>query len=340
MPEQRPRAVVVGAGIGGVSCALELQRAGVAVTVRDRARHPGGRMAVRLAQLPSGPHTVDVGASYFTVRDEAFAAVADGWRRAGLAREWTDTFHLAGGDGLRGTTTGPQRWAASNGLRSLVARLAERLPVELDRPVSAVRPAGRAVSVDGERVDAAVLAMPDPQAARVLPEELSAELGLGGRRDWAPVLAVWTGWQKRWWPDLDGAFVEDSAVLTWVCDDGRRRGDGAPVLVAHTTPIVAAGNLDRPEDVLPAVLAELPVVLGTARPDPPHLLDVHRWSFAKPLHQHAEAFGLHPAMIGVCGDGWGPQARVEQAFGSGRALGRELARRLLVTERHNTGYVE
>jgi renalase len=325
---QAPRVVVVGAGISGVACARALHAAGVAVRVRERASHPGGRMAVRTAELAAGPHAVDVGASYFTVRDDRFAQVAERWREKGLAREWTDTFHLATPTGLSGTTTGPRRWSAARGLRSLVVDLADGLDVHAGRPVARVQPGSAHPMVDGEPAAAVVLAMPDPQAANLLPETVAADLGLTGRREWAPALCVWAGWPQRWWPELDGAFVDDSPVLRWVCDDGRRRGDGTPVLVAHTTAIVAAGHLGRPEAALPAVLAELPAVLGTDPAPEPELARVERWAQASPLHLHEALFGLHPAMIGVCGDGWGPQSRVEQAWLSGHLLGEDLARRL------------
>ena len=61
--------VVVGGGIAGVACAVELATAGVAVRVVDRARTVGGRMASkRIDGLP-----VDLGAAYFTARDPEFA---------------------------------------------------------------------------------------------------------------------------------------------------------------------------------------------------------------------------------------------------------------------------
>src|ERR671916_605043 len=200
--------------------------------------------------------TVDIGASYLTAEQGSpFAAVVHGWVDRGLARPWTDTFAVAGPEGLRSTTTGPVRYAAPGGLRSLVADLASGLDVESGRTVAAVGPGPR---VDDEDVPAAVLAMPDPQARRLLDPATAGRLL--DDRPWEPSLAVVLGWSERRWPaDLHGAFVHDDPAVTWVADDGDRRGDGAPVLVAHTTAELAAAHLEDPD------AATRPVAAGVGR---------------------------------------------------------------------------
>jgi 1-hydroxycarotenoid 3,4-desaturase len=57
-------AVVIGAGIGGLACAIDLARAGRSVTVVERAARPGGKM--REAQV-AGVH-IDAGPTVFTMR--------------------------------------------------------------------------------------------------------------------------------------------------------------------------------------------------------------------------------------------------------------------------------
>lgn len=67
------RAVVVGAGLGGLAAALRLQGAGFEVTVLERGERPGGRAG----QLRDGGFTWDTGPSLITmpwVLEEAFAA--------------------------------------------------------------------------------------------------------------------------------------------------------------------------------------------------------------------------------------------------------------------------
>ena len=333
---QSPRRVlVVGGGISGVGCARALHEAGADVRLVDRGRRLGGRMAARTVDTAVGRHVVDTGASYFTTHDEGFRAVVQGWQDRGLAREWTDTFHLSDGDGLIGTKVGPIRWAGSQGLRALVEDLAEGLAVQNPHEVTELLPvAGEAggrdgVMVDGERYDCVVLAMPDPQAVDLLPPATTAELLDGRDWDWRPSIAVYAAWTERCWPELDGVFVDGSAVVDWVADDGRRRGDDAPVLVAHTTAVFAASRLDDPASAVPHVLEELGRVLG--RPLlAPEWARAHRWSLASPARDRpAPDFALTAAgTIGVCGDAWGERSRVEAAWLSGTRLAAELTVRL------------
>src|SRR5579875_2157704 len=67
------RAVVIGAGLGGLAVALRLQGMGFDVTVVERGPAPGGRAS----QLRDGPFTWDTGPSLVTmpwVLEETFAA--------------------------------------------------------------------------------------------------------------------------------------------------------------------------------------------------------------------------------------------------------------------------
>jgi predicted NAD/FAD-dependent oxidoreductase len=303
---RRPVVVVVGAGIAGVACARVLVDAGVPTRVLERTDSVGGRMGG--AHLHGRP--VDLGAAYFTARDPEFTAVVERWRAAGLAREWTDDLAVLGRDGAD-RAPGPMRWAAPGGLAALVQDLATGLDVELNRTVYAVEDGP---TVDGEVVDAVVLTMPDPQALPLLPPDSPAAALTRGRA-WRPVLTVAAGWAAKSWPDLPAAFVNDHPLISFIADDGERRGDHAPVLVVH-----ARGDAD-PQDVITAVRDLLDI------PDQPVWTHTHRWPHAAPLAERDRSFHLGPDRIGLAGDGWG-SSRIETAWRSGTALGREVVARL------------
>ncbi|MEV0157378.1 FAD-dependent oxidoreductase [Micromonospora sp. NPDC050686] len=311
--------VVVGAGIAGVACAVELTRAGVPVELRERGRVPGGRMASR--RFDGRP--ADLGAAYFTVDDPDFAAVVDRWRAAGLAREWTDTFVAYGPDGRR-EVPGPVRWAAPCGLRSLVEHLARELPVTVDRLVLGVEPGP---AVDGGRCAAVALAMPGPQAALLLDPALTEATRAVQAQRWAPALSGVLRFPSRAWADFRGAFVNDHPLLALVCDDGDRRGDGAPVLVAHTTAEFAGRHLTQPTAAGPAIEEAVRDLFGL--PEPADLVHVHRWTYARPVEGPTDrTHHLDDDGIGLAGDAFGGRSRVQAAWRSGRDLGRALATRL------------
>lgn len=313
--------VVVGAGLAGVTCARTVAASGLPVVVLERSRRPGGRMASRQVE----GRRVDLGASYFTVSDDRFSSVVREWEAAGLAAAWTDTFDVREDDGSWRPTTGPVRWGATHGLRSLVEHQAEGLELRTTT-VTEVDVVDGEVRVDGEAAAAVALAVPDPQARRVLAPALD---GLGATLDdpFDPILALTAVFEERHW-DHDGVFVNGSDVLSWVADDGRRRGDGAAVLVAHSTPGFAHPHLGDPEAALPALVAELRAVLGVERP---RRAEVHRWTHAKPTRSRDRTFLLHEhdgALVGCCGDAWSASPKVESAFLSGLGLGEALVDRL------------
>lgn len=59
-----PRAVVVGGGVGGLACAIDLARAGVAVTLCERAAEVGGK----LRQVAVAGRSIDAGPTVLTMR--------------------------------------------------------------------------------------------------------------------------------------------------------------------------------------------------------------------------------------------------------------------------------
>jgi len=279
--------VVVGAGIAGLACARELVDAGVPARVLDRADEVGGR----LASERLGDRWVDTGAAYLTADDPAFLGRVQSWRIDGLIRPWTDTFRGQHGPG-------PMRWAAPGGLRSLAADLARELDVTLGAEVTA-RP----------EADVVVLAMPGPQALRI------ADLPAAREQSWSPVVTAVLTYPERVWPDFAGAFVNDHPVLTTVCDDGDRRGDRAPVLVAHST---AAFAREHPDDGGPILARAVGELLGIG--DQPQLT-VRHWPQALPKAGRG-AFAVHDGVY-LCGDAFG-RPRVQTAWQSGRAVARRI----------------
>ena len=293
--------VVVGAGIAGLSCARALTEGGANVRVVERGRVVGGR----LASKRFGGRYADIGAAYFVADDPGFAAQVASWESRGLARPWTDTFRVYSGGGTKTggeTSTGPMRWAAPGGLRSLATDLAEGLDVRLETTLDAV-PAD---------ADAVVLAMPGPQAVRLDPPP--AIVAAANAQTWQPVIAAVLTYPSRQWGELHGAFVNDHPVLATICDDGDRRGDGAPVLVAHSTPALAAQHLDEPETAGPILAGAVGELLGLAdRPE----IHVHRWTYAQP--GSADAPYAVDGRVWLCGDAFG-RPRVQTAWLSGRAV--------------------
>jgi predicted NAD/FAD-dependent oxidoreductase len=319
---------VIGGGISGIACARALGERDVEAVVLDRGHRVGGRMAVRTLRetgLPYDGRVTDVGAAYLTATGEPFRALVDGWMARGLLREWTDTLSTAEPTGRTGTTSGPMRYAAPLGLRSLVEDLAGDLPVLVHpHEVEDVTRTGAGVAVDGEAFDAVVLAMPGPQARDILAEADPAR-EVAARQRYDPVLTLVAAYAERSWDPFEAMFVNDSVHLTIVADDGRRRGDEAPVLVAHSASLFAARHLDDPRSAAPELIDAVARAVGVR--EGPEWFDVRRWSLAQPRRAEGSECWFD-GVVGLCGDAWGASSRIETAWSSGDALGRAIAARL------------
>lgn len=331
-----PRVIVVGGGISGVACAGALNARGHSVTLLDKGRVLGGRMAsrtVRDSGTPSEGHVVDIGASYFTAQHESFVPLIDTLVSEGVVRPWTDSFHVASSAGIDGVKTGPIRYTATGGIRSIVEHLARQLTdteIVSGHGVTSVSCVDDGLLVDGVPADAAALCMPSPQARAVIDPSapaLANSLLATHELVWEPVIAVIAVYETPTWREFDGIFVNDDPVITWIANDGSRRGTDAPVLVAHMQPVLAAGHLDRPADVLPAALGAIQRVLGID--ETPIWATVQRWTYAKPMSASPEPFFLDDTVgLGLAGDAWAGGPRVETAWLSGNLLGQALADRL------------
>jgi len=290
--------VVVGAGTAGLACARVLVAGGAEVRVHERGRVVGGRLASKRID----DRYADLGAAYFVADDPDFAALAERWRTRGLARPWTDTLAVFPGE----PATGPMRWAAPGGLRSLATDLAEGLDIRLGSELTTI-PAD---------ADAVVLAMPGPQALRLDPPAAVAEVARA--QVWEPVLAAVCTYRRRSWPEIHGAFVNDHPVLATIFDDGDRRGDAAPVLVAHSTAAFARPRLADPGAAAGALAAAVNEVLSlTDRPE----IHMHRWTYASPA-PGTPSFATD-GRVWLAGDAFG-RPRVQTAWLSGRAAARAI----------------
>jgi renalase len=292
---------VVGAGIAGLACARTLADSGVPVAVRERTGSVGGRLA--RASVPGLQRRVEWGAAYLTGYGQAVEPLVDAWLGRGLLREWTDTFAIAGPEGFTGSTTGPMRYRAPHGLRSLARDLASGLDIGFGTAVSEVAPG-------------TVLAMPRPQAAVLAPS-----IPHIGEQPWEAVTVTIAGFEHRAWPDFDAAFVNGSDDLALIVDDGARAGDGAPVLVLYEPGRPSTWPDPAPPTTGAAVTAARRILgLGS-----PFWTRTRTWRLAQPALWEDRAFGYDAEhRIGAVGDGWAGRPRIGAAVTSGIAMAEHL----------------
>lgn len=311
------RIAVIGAGMAGLACARTLHAAGVEVTVFEKGRRPGGRLATRRRDGFSFDH----GAQYATAKGAAFQAfLADAgdlvapWDPAAAHPRWV---------GVPGMSAFAQA-AEQRGIgRLLPQRHVSFLQRAADgwqlRHLDAATTKPGTVIDEGARAgpfDRVVLALPAAQAARLLTALdhtfAAAVAAVVTAPCWTLMLAFA---ERQEGPDtrtLEGP-------LDWIARDSSRPGrsvlpDG---WVANAGPAWSRSNLEREPDL---VLADLQALFRaeTGIDAAPAYAAVHRWRYARTETPLGQACLWDPTGLAVCGD-WCLGARVEAAFDSGRA---------------------
>jgi predicted NAD/FAD-dependent oxidoreductase len=345
------RVAVIGAGMAGATCAAGLQRAGCEVTVFEKSRGVGGRLATRRTRVAlAGGDTVELafdhGAQMLTAREPRFAALLGRAEAAGVLRRWQPRIHADWPAAFDAPT-----WVAVPGMPALCGQMLAGLAVRTGQTVQRLQRARggwQLVTEDGPQgpFDQVVLALP-PQQAAVL---------LAGLHDvWADALAsramdaCWTLMAVT--EDVDwpwDAAEPARGPLAWVSRSDRRPGRpaaaGHAVWVAQADADWSAAHLeDDPATVAEALGAALQAVLPrpTGRPLAWFHRSVHRWRYARPStpEDDRRLSCWDPARgLGVCGDHLGG-GDVEGAWRSGDDLAERIAVELETRQARTTDAV-
>lgn len=299
-----PRCVIVGAGVAGLLAARSLSDAGVSVTVLDKGRAPGGRLATR--RLGDARH--DHGAQFLTARDPRFTRYVDTWADAGVLRPWFG-----------------EAWCAPGGMSSLPRHLARGLDVRTGVTVRAVRarPGAWAVELaEGEALeaDAVILTAPAPQSLALL-DAGGVRLAEEARRSLEGVRyhRCLAGMFDAPWPDALPAHgvAPAEAPLAWLACNRRKGVSPVDALTAHATPAWSDAHWELPDD---EVLARMASALEARLGAPPVGRSLKRWRYARPAVSLDGPVVSHGGALVIAGDAFAAgEGRVEGAALSGLA---------------------
>jgi predicted NAD/FAD-dependent oxidoreductase len=305
---------VIGGGMAGLACATVLTRSGASVTVLDKGRGPGGRMAARRVEIAGETVSFDHGAQYFTARDPAFRRVVAEWKAAGVVARWP--------------AAGEEAWVGTPGMNGPVRAMAQPLDVRWGVRAEALSRDGEAwrVTSDNGIFSAAkvLLAVPAEQAAALLADAAPDFAALAGSVISAPCWAVMAGFSGRL-PIAADTFRSDAGPVSWAARNSAKPGrGGAETWVIHASPARSRDIVDWPKaQVAEALLADFFAATGIDAVVPEHC-DAHRWLYAQPRALPGEGAHFDAALgIGIAGD-WLHSPRVEGAFFSGRALAAQV----------------
>ncbi len=324
MSDQPRRVAIVGAGMAGLACAWRLHAAGAVVTVFDKGRQPGGRLATRR----SGNLQFDHGAQYATARSPQFLAML---QAAGpLAAIWTERPHDPWWVGVPGMSALAQALVSGGAGQVRPMRHVAFLHREPDgwrvRHRDAAATAPGLVAAEGGEVagpfDAVVLAVPAPQAAGLLGAIEHPFASRIAAVRMAPCWALMLAFDD---PQSGPDIQASEGPLAWIARDSSRPGrrKQPECWVGHASPAWSRAHLERsPEDVLPLLQDAFAAATGIAAA--PSVAAVHRWRYARVEAALGQPCLAGPDGLAVCGD-WCLGPRVEAAFEAGLAAAEAVA---------------
>lgn len=341
------RVAVVGAGLSGLAGARTLVDHGLAVTILDKGRRPGGRATSRA----DGDGTFDHGAQFFTARSEWLSRHVASWEADGVVARWAPRVVQSGGARPRRPATW---WVGTPSMGALAEHLARGLDVRLGARVTRISRAPDGTwwvewtGSDGAIApplvaDALVVTLPAAQSAALLTGVHDEFSRLASSAIQTPCWAVMATVSGSF--DLGADVFEDGeGPVAWATREaskpgrpgaGRSPSDTADVRwLLHASPAWSAAHLEAP----PGSIAPL---LSAAFFEPRGIhstrlkAQAHRWRYAQGHLPEAQGALFDPdARLALCGD-WVNGSRVEGALTSGTAAaGRVLG--LVAHAAHST----
>jgi hypothetical protein len=243
------KVAIVGAGIAGLVAAESLAAAGAEVTVIDKGRSVGGRLATRRI----GEARLDHGAQFFTVRTPAFQRRVDDWIERGIVRVWNHGFDAdSGGDGH-------PRYVGTAGMNSLAKDLAASLPdsvtVETSTMAFEVR-SGESQRWDlmiddgtSRPADAIILTSPLPQTFALLIDSGVVLDDSLMRTDYDRTIALLVTLDRSIELSPSGGIQDADDVFSFIGDNMAKGVSATPACTFNANPSWSADHWDRDADL-------------------------------------------------------------------------------------------
>ena len=336
MAEQSSDVLIIGAGLSGLTAAREISAKGLSVTLVDKGRGVGGRLATRRI----GEGVADHGAQFFTVRSDDFQRVVDKWVADKIVYVWSNGFS----DGTRTSEQfdGHPRYVTKDGMNALAKYLAKNLDGKATICTD-VKILSIIQTTDGWQAQddkggvyiakALLMTSPVPQSLTLLGdvrEKLTAHDKKALERiKYFPCVAGLFRVEGEVNLPEPGALQRPDAVLSWIADNQRKGiSPSARIVTVHAAGGISQNLWDLPEtEALNFVQQEFERFLA----DEATIVEAElkRWRYSQPTILHSERYLLAqglPVLV-FAGDAFG-EARIEGAFLSGSAAGEALAARL------------
>lgn len=269
----RRTCLVIGGGISGLIIATILQRNNIKVTVLDKGRGIGGRLATRRIQ----DGVFDYGAQYFSVSHPQFQKWVDEWIEAGIVTQWCEKFASEDNPKPR------YRGVISN--RNIAKYLAKDLNVYTSTKVTQLNYHNSqwSVTTEGDRFSGDLLVMtpPVPQTLTLLdnsnitiPSAIKTALEQITYYKCIAVLALLS--QPSTIPSPGGIQLDNEA-LAWIADNYQKGISPNYAVTLHATPQFSETHYSSDDETIAKLLFD---AASDWLNDSVIEYQIHRWRYS------------------------------------------------------------
>ena len=311
--------IIIGGGISGLIAATVLQRQNRSVTVLDKGRGIGGRMATRRINDGDTEGIFDYGTQYFSVKQPEFQTWVDDWLQQGIIKEWCRGF---------GTDDGKPRYCGVNGTRGIAKHLAQDLDVHTSsRVIKLNRDRYWQVFTADEEFQADILVMtsPVPQSLTLLKDSqiaLSSHIQTALEQiSYHPCIAVLALLDEPSSIPSPGGFAPEDESLVWLASNYQKGiSPNGYAVTLHGTPEFSAAHWDNSDaDIAQKLFAAAPWLTSVTK------YQVHRWRYSLPKTFYADScLHLPELSLAMAGDAF-VAPKIEGAVLSGLAVGKAIS---------------
>ncbi len=291
---------IIGAGISGLTAGRLLARAGHEVTIFEKSRGYGGRMATRYAGEGLSAK-LDHGLNYFTAELPIFRQFANELLEKGLIQPWGKRFAGFDGETLleKDPTIPPVSYYTSiNGMNKIGKYLSRWVDVRTGTKVGGLTYIGanrsrkrswmiNLTTSEVMGVDAVIIALPAPQAYGILgttTDEVNT-LKIVRQIDeihYKAAFSLMVGYGRNGLPEWDGIVCRNS-ILDFVSNEATKRKEQECTFVLQATDEFTREHKNSdPDTVKKMMLTEFAKVTGGWSTNPEwHQLHFWRYSRAR-----------------------------------------------------------
>ncbi|MGD1919010.1 MAG: NAD(P)/FAD-dependent oxidoreductase [Pleurocapsa sp.] len=314
--------IVIGGGISGLIAATLLQRKGIKVTVIDKGRGIGGRLATRRIKYSETIEGIcDYGTQYFSVKQPGFQVWVDDWLEQGVIKEWCQGFN---------EVDGKPRYCGINGTRGIAKYLAQDLDVCTSTRVFKIN-YDRLWLVEtnsGKKFqgDFLVMTPPVPQSLKLLddsnialPPDIRQSLEQVDYHSCIAVLALLD--RPSSIPQPGGIGIADEN-LVWLADNYQKGiSPNGHAITLHATPSFSEKNWDNTDaDIAQKLFAAASTWLDSSIIE----YQVHRWRYSLPKTLYGQSCLTLPELSLTFGGDAFVAPKIEGAVLSGIAIAKSI----------------